>query len=160
MGAALSILHFPFCIILPYTFPLTVVVNRPIPVIDLFAGPGGLGEGFAALGRPEGSPRFKIGLSIEKDATAHQTLELRAFFRQSDHGAAPEKYYQHVRGQLPRNVAVKAYSDILQICCTIKLLATRSPTDIDRLDHNTLHSALGQPDLPRVQRSPCLVGRG
>src|SRR5882724_5435033 len=53
-----------------------------IPVIDLFAGPGGLGEGFAALGRPQGKPCFAIGLSIEKDPIAHQTLQLRAFFRQ------------------------------------------------------------------------------
>ena len=55
--------------------------SKGIPVVDLFAGPGGLGEGFSALGRTEGSPRFKIHLSIEKDAMAHQTLELRAFFR-------------------------------------------------------------------------------
>ena len=53
----------------------------PIPIIDLFAGPGGLGEGFASL-RCRLRPLFKIGLSIEKDFFAHQTLELRAFFRQ------------------------------------------------------------------------------
>jgi DNA (cytosine-5)-methyltransferase 1 len=51
----------------------------PIPVIDLFAGPGGLGEGFAAC-TVDGAPQFKIALSIEKDPIAHQTLELRASF--------------------------------------------------------------------------------
>ena len=51
-----------------------------IPVIDLFAGPGGLGEGFDAAGRPAGRPRFDIHLSIEKDPAAHRTLELRAVF--------------------------------------------------------------------------------
>jgi len=85
-----------------------VAAQHPIPVIDLFAGPGGLGEGFASLGRPERRPTFKIRLSIEKDATAHQTLELRAFFRQFDHGAAPEEYYQHLRGQLSRDELFKA----------------------------------------------------
>ena len=53
-------------------------VGKPIPIIDLFAGPGGLGEGFSALGRPAGIPRFSLRLSIEKNPIAHQTLELRA----------------------------------------------------------------------------------
>ena len=76
--------------------------DRPVAVIDLFAGPGGLGEGFAALGTPRGSPKFKIRLSIEKDPLAHQTLELRAFFRHFEHGGAPEDYYRFLRGQLSR----------------------------------------------------------
>jgi DNA (cytosine-5)-methyltransferase 1 len=51
-----------------------------IPVIDVFAGPGGLGEGFSALGRAEGRQCFKIGVSVEKETSAHSTLELRSFF--------------------------------------------------------------------------------
>lgn len=49
-----------------------------IPIVDLFAGPGGLGEGFSSL---EGGKSFKILVSAEMDAHAHQTLKLRAFFR-------------------------------------------------------------------------------
>ena len=48
-----------------------------IPVIDLFAGPGGLGEGFS---RAE-AVRFEIVVSIEKDDMAHETLRLRAAHR-------------------------------------------------------------------------------
>ena len=48
-----------------------------IPVIDLFAGPGGLGEGFSR----ESSVRFEIAVSIEKDRMAHETLRLRAAHR-------------------------------------------------------------------------------
>jgi site-specific DNA-cytosine methylase len=59
-----------------------VSAEQPIPVIDLFAGPGGLGEGFSALTPPGGSPVFRMRLSIKKDPVAHKTLELRAFFRQ------------------------------------------------------------------------------
>lgn len=50
---------------------------RSVPVIDLFAGPGGLGEGFT---RAE-TARFEIAVSIEKDAMAHETLRLRAAHR-------------------------------------------------------------------------------
>lgn len=49
--------------------------NGAIPVIDIFAGPGGLGEGFTQAG-------FEIRLSIECDARAHLTLQFRSFFRE------------------------------------------------------------------------------
>lgn len=51
---------------------------EPIPIIDLFAGPGGLGEGFCSL---KDGRAFKIGASIEMNPHAHQTLQLRAFYR-------------------------------------------------------------------------------
>lgn len=48
-----------------------------IPIVDLFAGPGGLGEGFSsAVGHP-----FQIVVSAEMEASAHATLRLRAFYR-------------------------------------------------------------------------------
>lgn len=80
-----------------------------IPVIDLFAGPGGLGEGFSAFPPPPraGSvsarslPGYQIALSIEKDPSAWQTLRLRSFFRQFPSGSAPELYYQLLRGEFP-----------------------------------------------------------
>jgi DNA (cytosine-5)-methyltransferase 1 len=49
-------------------------INK-IPIIDIFAGPGGLGEGFSQAG-------FDIRLSIECDTEAHQTLQFRAFCRE------------------------------------------------------------------------------
>lgn len=73
--------------------------EQQIPVIDLFAGPGGLGEGFSAYGRKE--PPFKIGLSVEKDPFAHKTLELRAFYRNFS-GKVPKEYYQFLRGKRGR----------------------------------------------------------
>ena len=62
----------------------------PLKVIDLFAGPGGLGEGFAALSGTDGDPLFKICLSIEKDPSAQKTLKLRAFSSPVSYGRGPE----------------------------------------------------------------------
>ncbi len=61
-----------------------------IDVIDLFAGPGGLGEGFASL--DEGR-KFKIAVSVEMEASAHQTLTLRSFFRHARGYAKAERAY-------------------------------------------------------------------
>ncbi len=74
----------------------------PIPVIDLFAGPGGLGEGFTSLVDGNGQRRFAIKVAIEKDPVAHRTLSLRAFFRQFKPGAVPDCYYDYVRGKITR----------------------------------------------------------
>lgn len=73
--------------------------HGPIPLIDLFAGPGGLGEGFSSL-RCRGKRVFKSALSIEKETSAHQTLRLRAFYRQFPDGRAPQNYYQFLRGDI------------------------------------------------------------
>jgi len=73
-----------------------------IPVVDLFAGPGGLGEGFSSLTDAFDRPVFHVGLSIEMDPAAHTTLELRSFFRQFPGRSAPSAYYAHLRGELSR----------------------------------------------------------
>jgi len=44
----------------------------PIPIIDLFASPGGLGEGFMSLTDDNNHSVFDIKLSIEKDENAHK----------------------------------------------------------------------------------------
>src|SRR4051812_34136349 len=74
----------------------------PIPTIDLFAGPGGLGEGFTSASAADGRPFFDIRLSIEKDLIAHRTLELRAFVRSFASSCIPGHYYDYLRGKLTR----------------------------------------------------------
>lgn len=49
------------------------------PVVDLFAGPGGLGEGFASCRLTDGNLGFDLVLSIEQDRNAAATLRLRNF---------------------------------------------------------------------------------
>lgn len=72
--------------------------NTKIPIIDLFAGPGGLGEGFSSL-KKNNQTAFDIKLSIEKDENAHKTLTLRSFYRQfvKNGNPVPEDYYNALR---------------------------------------------------------------
>jgi DNA (cytosine-5)-methyltransferase 1 len=76
-----------------------VSADPPIAVIDIFAGPGGLGEGFAAYRTAAGVRPFRVRLSIEMDEHAHRTLLLRSFFRQFEPGRVPSAYYEYLRGE-------------------------------------------------------------
>jgi len=80
-----------------------------IKIIDLFAGPGGLGEGFSGYVNSAGDHPFKIALSIEKEASAHKTLKLRAFYRQFSTGKAPSEYYDYLAGKLGKDPADDLY---------------------------------------------------
>ncbi len=55
-------------------------MRSSVPVVDLFAGPGGLGEGFSRV-KVGSRTVFKTVISVEKDPYAHMTLSLRAFYR-------------------------------------------------------------------------------
>ena len=68
---------------------------KKIPVIDLFAGPGGLNYGFSSFRSPD--LRFDVRLSIEKDEIAWRTLHMRSFLRQF--ARTPDDYYRYVRGE-------------------------------------------------------------
>lgn len=74
-------------------------MNKPIKIVDLFAGPGGLGEGFSSVASESG-PVFKIVASVEKEVSAHKTLTLRAFVRQFKKKEIPEEYYRYIRGSI------------------------------------------------------------
>ena len=79
--------------------------NTIVPVIDLFAGPGGLNEGFSRYASwADTDISFQVKLAIEKDPVAAETLRLRSFFRQFAEGSAPEAYYNYLRktGEHPR----------------------------------------------------------
>jgi len=51
-----------------------------IPVVDLFAGPGGLGEGFSSLIDAKGRHVFQIDLSIEMNEFGHSSFQLWSSF--------------------------------------------------------------------------------
>lgn len=101
-----------------------------VPVIDLFAGPGGLSEGFSAFQSGRNSP-FEVRLSVEKDAAAHKTLLLRAFFRQFRDSPVPDSYYEFIRGGISREE-----------------LFSRHPAEAESAMREARHAQLGGPDLP------------
>ncbi len=76
---------------------------KPVPVIDLFAGPGGLGEGFSSIYDAHGERSFVLKVSIEKDPVAHKTLSLRALFRSFRRDTVPDCYYDYVKGHISRD---------------------------------------------------------
>ncbi len=81
---------------------MTDPVDTQIRVMDLFAGPGGLGEGFATFELPSGQRPFRIIASVEKDPAACRTLRLRGFYRrlaQSGDRTALDAYYAYIRGE-------------------------------------------------------------
>jgi DNA (cytosine-5)-methyltransferase 1 len=76
--------------------------RAPYPVVDLFAGPGGLGEGFASAPGPADEPRFRTAVSIERDPFAHLTLLLRHFVRSFPDGDIPDDYYAFLSERITR----------------------------------------------------------
>lgn len=96
-----------------------------IKVIDIFAGPGGLSEGFAAVADSKGNPVFDVSLSIEKDEQAHATLLLRSFFRQFA-DSVPDDYYRLLRGEIDQDTLFKAF-----------------PSEAKRAQASSWHATLG-----------------
>ena len=138
-----------------------------IPVIDIFAGPGGLGEGFCSLLNPDGTRAFKIALSIEKDEQAHQTLTLRSFFRQYEPGQVPIDYYKFMRGEIKLEELYQLYPPQAAAAAEEAWLTTLgdskgavSKTD---LDNKISHALNGVPDWLLIGGPPCqaysVVGR-
>jgi DNA (cytosine-5)-methyltransferase 1 len=69
-------------------------------VVDLFAGPGGLAEGFSSVRDPDTKLHpFRVVLSVEKEKWAYETLRLRTFLRQFT-GQLPKEYYQFLNGRI------------------------------------------------------------
>ena len=83
--------------------------SKTYPVIDLFAGPGGLGEGFAVLKNKNGKAAFESVASIEMDKTAHDTLTLRHFFRCFREDQVPDAYYRYVSGEISKLDLIELY---------------------------------------------------
>ena len=110
--------------------------SKPIPVIDLFAGPGGLGEGFSKVAK---GAAFKVVVSIEKDQATHKTLRLRSFYRALLSGLGS------ARRRLPPEflVFLKARNKKEQDAA-LKVLSRKFPSEWEHADSEALCLTLGE----------------
>lgn len=139
----------------------------PIPVIDIFAGPGGLGEGFCALLNDDEQRVFKIALSVERDYFAHQTLTLRSFFRQFEPNDVPCEYYEYLKGKIGIDTLYAKWPQQANnakkeaLCATLGEDPTAIPTS--RLDEIIIDALQGEQNWLLIGGPPCqaysIVGR-
>jgi len=120
---------------------MTSQKNESYPVIDLFAGPGGLGEGFSSLKRSDGTSIFHDAISIEKDPFSHQTLLLRHFFR-SFEKKVPEDYYHYLGGKITQEILYKRHPKNYSKAQQTALLATLGEENSHETIKNKITSQL------------------
>jgi DNA (cytosine-5)-methyltransferase 1 len=119
-----------------------ISMSDSIKVIDLFAGPGGLGEGFSVFKNEHGEHPFKIVASIEKEASAHKTLTLRAFYRHFLDKTVPEEYYEYLRSG-DKVSAEKFFSEKFPDQWTAAKLETLGgPKALGSEDHGEIFTAI------------------
>ncbi len=138
------------------------MAQQKFQVIDIFAGPGGLGEGFSALEIARARP-FQIGLSIEKDATAHRTLQLRAFYRQFKSADVPDSYYAYLRGETDRESLQRECRKQWDAAAHEAVRATLGKDDSYEIDRRIADIVAGSRQWVLIGGPPCqaysLVGR-
>ncbi len=141
-----------------------------IPIIDIFAGPGGLGEGFSAFKDPETQKHvFKIVLSVEMENYAHKTLTLRSFYRQFTYSdkPIPEDYYRFLRQEIPLEELYQKYPDesgqAKKEAWKARLGNGKSAEPNDLVDTRIKEALKGRQDFILIGGPPCqaysLVGR-
>jgi DNA (cytosine-5)-methyltransferase 1 len=137
----------------------------PVPIIDLFAGPGGLGEGFASLRGYKRQAFFEIGLSIEKDAVAHRTLMLRAVFRRLRGTKDVKHYYSYMRGEIDEVTfrQVPAVADAFEHAASEARCLELGKSDEASIDREIRAALKGQETWVLIGGPPCqaysLAGR-
>ena len=132
-------------------------MTETINIIDLFSGPGGLGEGFSSYkisNDKQDIYPFSIIMSVEKEESAHQTLQLRAFFRKFPAGKAPEEYYQYLRDPdgCPKEELFRLYPDEAEAAIRETLARPRA---LGTKDDQLIFSKLA--DLRKNHRGPWVV---
>ena len=133
------------------------------PVIDVFAGPGGLGEGFASLTAKGGVRRFRDALSIERDEHAHSTLLLRHFYRHFPTGEAPEDYYSYLSDEIGRDELFRRHPEAFKSAMSSAVKLSLGPENHKNVSKLIKGALTKRKEWVLVGGPPCqaysLVGR-
>jgi DNA (cytosine-5)-methyltransferase 1 len=141
------------------------VVSDPIPVIDIFAGPGGLAEGFAAIRNGAGGRLFDIALSIEKDPAACATLRLRSIRRRLAEQGQLLPYFNLLRGSITREEfdEVAGRLGAVEAACSEVMNAELGKVDRAEVDARIRKALAGAEQWVLIGGPPCqaysLAGR-
>lgn len=137
--------------------------REPYPVVDVFAGPGGLGEGFAALRGKGFSARFDSVVSIERDDSAFQTLLLRHFLRRFPYQHFPDDYYRYLRGDIDRDELYRNHREEFREAKKSALQISLGPDSHAEVKRIISRKLKGQQKWALVGGPPCqaysIVGR-
>lgn len=126
-----------------------------ILVIDLFAGPGGLGEGFSSVKGESGHELFKIGVSVEKEPSAHKTLTTRAFYRKiKDLAEGVETYNEYLSGSITREQLFHRYPEQAEAAADETL---HSPKALGA-DNEVIHTRIAELVKAHGDRPKVVIG--
>lgn len=142
---------------------MTTEEKTKYPVIDIFAGPGGLGEGFSHYQTEDRSNPFRIGLSIECDKFAHETLVLRKLFKKLMLKKDTKDYYRFLRKEISSDELFERHEKEHEASEEEAWLATLGKTSQEEVDEK-IKKALGkEKDWVLIGGPPCkaysVVGR-
>jgi DNA (cytosine-5)-methyltransferase 1 len=136
--------------------------QTPFPVVDIFAGPGGLGEGFASLVDENSRPRFTSVVAIERDEFSHQTLLLRHFLRSFVDGF-PQDYYSYLADDIDLATLYKRHKIEFDHAKKSALKISLGPESHDHVKRLISQRLADEPRWALVGGPPCqaysLVGR-
>ena len=137
----------------------------PIPVIDLFAGPGGLGEGFSSVVDRRKRKIFELKVSIEKDEIAHKTLTLRSLYRHISSQRTRDLYLQFMQGTLRHSdfLADRSVFEAMKIATQEAKCAELGKASPQKVDSWINKGIAGRTDWVLIGGPPCqaysLAGR-
>jgi DNA (cytosine-5)-methyltransferase 1 len=136
---------------------------RPYPVVDVFAGPGGLGEGFASLRGERDEARFRSIIAIERDEFSHQTLMLRHFVGAFPYGEIPDDYYRYLKADIALSELYSLHKEQFREAARSALRVSLAPDSRGRVGWRIRQSLAGRSKWALVGGPPCqaysLVGR-